>query len=291
MLEKILQATTHHQELGNALASFLLLIAVVGLRQLLVQWVRRSAIQSADLRRRWIVQIRNGCFLLVLMGLVFIWVTELLAIAFSIAAFIVALVLATKELILCLTGSFLKVSSRAFSVGDRIEVGTFRGDVIDQTLLVTRIMEVGPAPFSHLYTGKIIGLPNSLFLNTPIINYSLTANYALHTFSVPVKSEDDWRQAEADLLVSAQETCAPFIELARKELTHHVNLEELGVSTVEPRVTLALPEPGRINLTIRVPLPGDQIGRCEQEIIHRFLERRAERTATRGEQTTAPSPQ
>jgi small-conductance mechanosensitive channel len=141
MLERILQATTHYPEMGNALASLLLLIAVVGLRQLLVQWVRRSAIQSADLRRRWIVQIRNGCFLLVLMGLVFIWVTELLAIAFSIAAFIVALVLATKELILCLTGSFLKVSSRAFSVGDRIEVGTFRGDVIDQTLLVTDVTQ------------------------------------------------------------------------------------------------------------------------------------------------------
>ena len=152
-------------------------------------------------------------------------------------------------------------------------------------------MEVGPAPFSHLYTGKIIGLPNSLFLNTPIINYSLTTNYTLHTFSVPIKSEDDWTQAEADLLVSAQETCAPFIESARKELTHHVTLEELGVSTVEPRDTLALPEPGRINLTVRVPLPGDQVGRCEQEIIHRFLERRTERAAARGGQTTAPSPQ
>lgn len=289
MLEEFLLTISHQQELGNALASVLLLIGIVVLRQLLVQWVRRSAIQSADLRRRWIVQIRNGCFLLVLMGLVFIWVTELLAIAFSIAAFIVALVLATKELILCLTGSFLKVSSRAFSVGDRIEVGVFRGDVIDQTLLVTRIMEVGPAPFSHLYTGKIIGLPNSLFLNTPVTNYSLTADYTLHTFSVPIKSEDDWRRAEADLLTAAQETCAPFIEAARKELTRHVSLEGLGVSTVEPRITLALLEPGRINLTVRAPLPGDQVGRCEQEIIHRFLERRTE-TSAQSNPPTAPSP-
>ena len=37
MLERILQATTHYPEMGNALASLLLLIAVVGLRQLLVQ--------------------------------------------------------------------------------------------------------------------------------------------------------------------------------------------------------------------------------------------------------------
>ncbi len=283
MLEQFLQAIPHHQGLGNALASVLLFIGVILLRQLLVQWVRSSAIQSADFRRRWIVQIRNGCFLLVMMGLVFIWVTELLAIAFSIAAFIVALVLATKELILCLTGSFLKVSSRAFSVGDRIEVGTFRGDVIDQTLLVTRIMEVGPAPFSHLYTGKIIGLPNSLFLNTPITNYSLTAAYVLHTFSIPIKAEEDWRRGEADLLAATKETCAPFIDAAREELAHHVSLEALGVSTVEPRVTISLPEPGRINLTVRAPLPSDQVGRCEQEIIHRFLERRAE-----GDRPTSP---
>ena len=270
----------HYNWLDNAVASLLLAVAVLVLRQILVHWIRRSSIQSADLRRRWIVQIRNACFLLVLMGLVVIWAAELRTAAFSLLAFVVALVLATKELILCLLGSFFKVSSGAFTIGDRIEIGTSRGDVIDQTLLATRIMEVGPGLHSHMYTGKIIVLPNSIFLTTPIVNHSITPQHILHTFTLPLKEEENWQQAEEDLLAVANEVCQPFIEAARTDISRFISREGLEISTVDPRVTVSVPESGRINLNLRVPLPGDQTGRSEQEITRRFLGRRADRKAT-----------
>lgn len=257
--------------LGNVIASLLLIIGVLILRQFLVHWIRRSSIQSADLRRRWIVQVRNGCFLLALLCLVFIWASELRTVAFSLLAFVVALVLATKELILCLSGSFLKVSSGAFTIGDRIEINEIRGDVIDQTLLTTRIMEVGPGSQSHMYTGKTIVLPNSVFLTAPIINYSLTPQFVLHTFSIALKADEDWQQAEADLLSIANEVCQPFIEEARNNISRYVSREGLEINTLDPRVTVSIPEPGRIDLNIRVPLPGNQIGRSEQEIVRVYL--------------------
>ena len=276
----ILEFIKTHYWLFNALASLTWIICVLILRQFLVQRLRHSGIQSADLRRQWIVQIRNGCFLLVLLGLVVIWATEIRTIALSLLAILVALVLATKELILCLTGSFFKASSGGFAIGDRIEVNNIRGDVIDQTLLSTKIMEIGPGQQVHLYTGRSIVLPNSLFLTAPVINESLIPRYVLHSFTIPLKAEDDWQQAERDLLVAANEICAPHIDDARKHISKFIANEGLDISSVDLRITLSIPEPGRLNLIVRVPVPVDHIGRINQEILRRYLTIRAEEKET-----------
>src|SRR5690606_32112227 len=108
------------------LSSALLILAVVVLRSVAARFIR-SHVQSAELR----------------------------TVAISIVAIAVAFVVATKELILCITGSILKMASRSFVIGDRIQVKDFRGDVIDQNLLATTILEVGPGKLTHQRTGRM----------------------------------------------------------------------------------------------------------------------------------------
>ena len=257
----------------NAIASLIVIVAVLVLRSLLLRSINKATIKSSELRRRWIVQIRNGTFFLVLFALTVIWATELRTLALSLVAILVALVLSTKELILCLTGSFLKASSGSFVVGDRIEVNNIRGDVVDQTLLTTKLTELESGPRTHQHTGRLVTLPNSLFLTYPVINESFTDDYVLHTFTVPVKTEDSWQQAEEALLAAAQAICEPFIEEARRHITRIASREGLELSTIDPRITLSLPEPGRVNLALRIPVPEGEKGKIEQEILRRYLDR------------------
>ena len=42
-------------------------------------------------------------------------------------------------------GSFLRATSGSFAIGDRIRVGDTRGVVIDHSLLVTTLLEIGPS--------------------------------------------------------------------------------------------------------------------------------------------------
>jgi hypothetical protein len=49
------------------------------------------------------------------------------------------------------------------------------------------------------------------------------------------------------------------------------NKHGLDSPTVAPRVTLQIPEPGKINLLLRIPTPARRIGRLEQAILRRFL--------------------
>ncbi len=263
----------NHTIARNVLASVAVIAGVLFLRWLLNRVLRVAYIKSPDLRRRWMVQIRYVCFVLLALAMWGIWAEELRALAISVIAFVVAFVLATKELIICLTGSFYKVSSRSFSIGDRITVSGVRGEVIDQTLLSTTILEIGPGLNIHQATGRSITLPNSMFLSAFVVNESFTEDFTFHVFTVPIAAGEDWQQAEKNLLNAAYEICQPFVEQARKHISNLTVKEGLGTPSVDPRVTISLPDPGRIDLIVRVPVPAQQRGAVEQAIIRAYLTR------------------
>ncbi len=94
---------------------------------------------------------------------------------------------------------YTMVYRRAFRVGDRVKIGDFLGDVTEMRLLVT-----------HLKTPKNeeIVVPNSLILNSQVVNYSSIAknkNLILHT-NVTIGYDTPWRQVNALLLMAAERT-------------------------------------------------------------------------------------
>ena len=105
----------------NAVSSVALLVAVLVGRTFAARVVRRSPLPSES-RLRWMARIRSAALVTFFLALTIIWAEELRAVAVSIVAVAVAFVLATKELILSVSGSLVRSSSRAFSLGDRIEV-------------------------------------------------------------------------------------------------------------------------------------------------------------------------
>lgn len=248
------------------LSTLVLLGVMLLLRSVGARLIRRS-VESTELRRKWLVQSRNGLLLLTLLGLFMIWGEELRTLALSVVAIAVAFVVATKELILCITGGLLKTGSRSFDIGDRIQVKDFRGDVIDQNLLVTTILEVGPGKLTHQRTGRMVVLPNALFVSEPVVNESFTHEYVLHVFTVPFMRKDDWRQAQQQLLEAARKHCAPYLDSVRRHMNRISSQRGLEVPTVEPRVSLQFPEPDEIHLVVRVPARASQRSYIEQLIL------------------------
>ncbi|MGE5131112.1 MAG: mechanosensitive ion channel family protein, partial [Sphingomonadaceae bacterium] len=99
---------------------------------------------------------------------------------------------------------------RAFRVGDRIKVGDAVGDVTEMRLQVTHLRSL---------KNEEIVLPNSLIMNSQVLNYSTLAKQTgliLHT-TVGIGYETPWRQVEALLLMAAARTDglkrdpAPFV--------------------------------------------------------------------------------
>lgn len=259
---------------GRELIFSALLIAMVLLmRVTAARAILRYEKVSADVRRRWLAALRNAAIVIVVFGLFSIWAQELRTLTVSLIAFAVAAVIATKELILCASGALVRAAGDAYSIGDRIEIGGVRGEVVDQSMLTTTLLEIGPAPV-HQFTGRRIVIPNSLLLSTAVINEAYHDKVDLHVIRVPLDEREDWEEAERLLLDAARVECGGFMEEARLHLRHVEAVSGVEAPSVEPRVTLYLPDPGRIVLLLRIAAPARRKGRVEQAILRRYLRSR-----------------
>jgi small-conductance mechanosensitive channel len=246
-----------------------LFVTVWGVRWLSLRALRVRGVSGEDLRR-WVASTRSLLLVVLVIGSLVIWFTELKTLALSLVAVAAAVVLATKELIMCVGGALVRITGRMFDIGDRIEVNGLRGDVIDTSLLTTTILEIGMERIGHHQTGRAITIPNALFLSGPVVNESYTDAYVLHTFSVVVHI-DQWAKAETALLAAAQGEHAPYAEAARKHFERVLGDRGIDTPTLQPRILLQVDSSDTIRVIARLPVPAKLRGRIEQAILRRYL--------------------
>jgi len=89
---------------------------------------------------------------------------------------------------------------RLFKVGDRVKIGEVEGDVVEKSILVTRIKSI---------KNQIISIPNSTIMNSHTINYSLEAEKGegliLYT-SVTIGYTVPWEKMHQALIQAAKNT-------------------------------------------------------------------------------------
>jgi small-conductance mechanosensitive channel len=252
------------------LKSAIFVAIVLAVRTFLTATVLRLSPQSEQ-RRRWVVNVRNTSILLIVLGLAALWVEAVESFWTVVIALGVGFVIATKELLMCATGSFLRAAANTYSIGDRIEIGHFRGDVIDLNLFTTTLLEVGPGANLHMRTGRTIVFPNSKLLGDVVVNESFMKQYVVHVFHVPVKMNADWHKAEEALLKAAEVECAPFMDEAREYMESLERSHGLQGLPVQPRAHLQLNDAEKATFVMRVPAPVGRQGAIEQAILRRYL--------------------
>ena len=266
----LLEALDKREIVENLLLTLLLWAGAFGARWALLRALKARAM-SFDQQRKVVASTRSTVLVVLIVGTAALWFDQLKVFALSLAAVSAAMVLATKELIMCVGGTFLRTSSRSFEIGDRIEIGPWRGDVIDATLLATTILEIGPGHVGHQRTGRAITVPNSMFLNTPIVNESFTDAYVLHTFTVTAPNDVQWEAREKALLDAAAAELAAYANEAREFFERMSRTRGIETPTQEPRVLLQLDDANSMKLICRLPTPARRKGRIEQAVVRRYL--------------------
>jgi small-conductance mechanosensitive channel len=250
--------------------SLLALVLVLAVRFLLARALYRR-VEAPELRRRWLANIRNTLFLLFVLAIVAIWADTIEAFAVSLTVVAVAVVIATKELLMCLLGSIVRAGGDSFTLGDRVEIGTFRGDVVHQNLLTTVLLELASGTASQQHTGRTITLPNSVFLTTAVTKESSATPYSLHVFVVPVRLDDRLEDHVHTLLDAANAACAPFLEDVRRHWTRLASLHEVTGSSPDPHVDINLTYADQVDLSVRIPSPTGRQADLQEAIVTRFL--------------------
>lgn len=254
--------------LSHLIATLVLLVSVLAIRYVALRFIRRALPSNDKLRLRWSSQIRGLSYAILAFGLLTIWAAELQTLAVSFVVLAMAIVWATKETIACIQGAVYRVSANAFEVGDRIAVGSVRGDVIDAGLLSTLVLEVGQG---HQRTGRTISIPNSLLMTEPVLNESLAGEYMLHLMSIPVDRSADLAAMEQKALTAAREACAGFIDDVRRPIAARYRRHGLVPPVVDPRVTYQVVDKSTVNILLRIPTPSRLERQVEQRVLRAVL--------------------
>ncbi|WP_193164200.1 mechanosensitive ion channel family protein [Microbulbifer hainanensis] len=248
----------------------IVVVAVIFLRLSLSFIFSRTRWSKQDKRRR-INSVHNLANLLLLVGLVAVWVSELRDFAFSIAAFSVAIIIALRDVVQCLVGGIYVASLRAFSVGDWIKFGDQFGEVIDSDWLSTTLLEIDPHGLGSGYTGITLYIPNNVFFTKPVKNLNFMRRYIEHTFSITRENKGGNPFAAKDFLIGRiREHSEAFSEVAARYcqmIEHRTGVELVGT---EPKVSFTTNELGHDVLTITLFCPREEAHEIEQRVTEDF---------------------
>ena len=252
--------------------SVLMVMALLVLRGVLLNLhLRRHPHYSIEEKRRSLVLSRNLTLILTIFGLAVIWATQIQTLALSMFAVAAAIVVATKELIMCLSGSILRSVTKQYSVGDYIEVNGLRGRVVDINLLNTLMMQIGPNPLVGQLSGKTLSFPNSLLLNHSVRRDNILGDYVIHTVEIPVPIHLDSDVIVGRLKAVLEPLCQPYVPAIQRHL-ENVQAEKLFITpAAQPRVT-RVPHDDKVYLIIvRYASPVAKRLEIQQAVLDEFL--------------------
>lgn len=249
------------------LISLILILVMLAARWLAIRQLKKHRFDESKEVNRWINSIKNTVNFLIVVGLVIIWLSELRFVALSIATFIVALVIATREFIQCFTGSLYQASARTYSVGDWVQIGPNSGEVIRSDWLSTVLLEVDLETMSYGYTGKTLVIPNSFLLTNTVKNLNFMRRYVAHSFTLTRDCEVvNLITAKDFIFEKAKSYCQPFEDVARRYNSHIEKRLGATISGPKPDIRFSTTVFGKNSITITIFCPTDEAIAIEQKL-------------------------
>lgn len=111
-------------------------------------------------------------YLAILLFLAILFEDRLGRLSFVLGVVGAGVAVALQDVVASVAGAFSIGFSKLYAVGDRVQIGDTRGDVIDIGVLRTTLMEIGNWVSRDVYNGRIARIPNSTVLKGPVFNYS-----------------------------------------------------------------------------------------------------------------------
>lgn len=241
-----------------------LLVAAVGLLRAGALLALRRVLggEVADPRRFWARQgVQVITAVVLLLGALSIWVTPETDITTGLGLLSAGLAFALQQVIVSLAAYIVILRGNTFGVGDRIEIGGVRGDVVRLGFLRTTVMEMGRPPsvagqdgaswvHARQYTGRLVSVSNGVIFEEPVSNYTRDFPYVWEEIVLALPYEADRRRAEEVLLAAAHDHAVvgdPEAEWALARMRAHYAMAD---ASLDPAVYWRLTE-GWLELSLR----------------------------------------
>ena len=179
-------------------------------------------------------------YLAILLFLALLFEDRLGRLSFALGVAGAGVAVALQDVLASIAGAFAIGFSKLYTVGDRVQIGDTRGDVIDIGLLRTTLMETGNWVSKDLYNGRIARIPNSIVLKGSVFNYSQGFRFIWDEIKVVLTGTSDSQLARAMLLRVAKEAIGEYLLEAQSSWKSMSEYYQSENPPLEPTVALVV---------------------------------------------------
>jgi small-conductance mechanosensitive channel len=224
-------------------------VLVYALRFLLLRMLFRRDM-SLKVRYRWRKATIYASTILFIIVAGRIWLEGISNLMTYMGLLSAGVAVALKHPIENMAGWWFILWKRPFDVGDRIQIGDQRGDVIDQRLMMFSLMEIGNWVDAEQSTGRVIHIPNGEVFRKTIANYHHGFRYIWNEIPVLITFESDWRLADKILTAIARKHSKNVSEKAAEDMEKAAQKFMIFYQKLTPIVYTSVQDSG-VQLTIR----------------------------------------
>jgi small-conductance mechanosensitive channel len=185
--------------------------------------------------------------IIVILGIASIWFDNPAQLASAVALIGAGVAFALQRVITAVAGYFVILRGKTFNVGDRIQMGGVRGDVIGLSFMQTRIMEMGQPPKeqddqnpswvnSRQFTGRIVTVTNDKVFDCPVYNYTHEFPYIWDEINLPVRFQSDFAKVERILLEAARKHALTDERIGKDEVQRLKQRFGIEVGQIDPQI-------------------------------------------------------
>lgn len=180
----------------------------------------------------------------------FLWIDQFKYMSTFLGLFSAGLAISLKDIISNIAGWMFLLWRKPFSVGDRIQIGTTAGDVIDIRLFHFTLMEIGNWVEDEQSTGRVVHIPNHKIITEPLANYGMGFQYIWNEISVLLTFESNWKKAKLILRKVAEKHAEHLSVEAEQKVRQAARRYMIMYNHLTPIVYVSVKDSG-IQLTMR----------------------------------------
>lgn len=181
------------------------------------------------------------------------------------------LAFALKDPIANMAGSAFIIYKKPFVIGDRIQIGEFKGDVIDISLSQFTILEIGNWVDGDQFTGRVVHVPSGRIFIDDQVNYNQAFSHIWNELSLLITFESHWLKAKTILLDIIKSDEFKISALTESKLKEASLKFMLPLSKFEADVFTTVVKEKGICLTMRYLCPVSARRKTEVEIWEKVL--------------------